>query len=208
MRTTSPGVARWLKVTIEPLSSAPFTMLQAYGFKPDTLFTSLSASCTALALRIYDELRAKKPAADLMLEGLTLELLGEFCRLERRLRNAGAPAWATRIRDKIHQEFARPLTIAECASAERLHPIYLAQAFKGIFGVSIGRYVRQLRVDHAVRMMASKTAPLAEIALACGFYDQAHFTRVFKQHTALTPSAFRRLMRPGSRSSKDAVRAL
>jgi transcriptional regulator GlxA family with amidase domain len=39
------------------------------------------------------------------------------------------------------------------------------------------------------------TAPLAEIAAALGFADQAHFTRVVRQHLSHTPAALRRTLR-------------
>jgi transcriptional regulator GlxA family with amidase domain len=41
--------------------------------------------------------------------------------------------------------------------------------------------------------MRVTTTPLAEVALACGFSDQCHFTRVFSQATGTTPSQWRRL---------------
>ena len=40
-------------------------------------------------------------------------------------------------------------------------------------------------------MMADQNQPLGEIALACGFADQAHFTRSFKQVTGQTPRSYR-----------------
>ncbi|MEM9210037.1 MAG: AraC family transcriptional regulator [Pseudomonadota bacterium] len=39
--------------------------------------------------------------------------------------------------------------------------------------------------------MADPTKPLSDVALACGFADQAHFSRSFKQVTGRTPRAYR-----------------
>ena len=55
----------------------------------------------------------------------------------------------------------------------------------------IGEYVRALRIERAARELVDTDTPIAEIGLRFGFFDQSHFSRVFKRHTGLTPAAFR-----------------
>jgi AraC family transcriptional regulator len=53
-------------------------------------------------------------------------------------------------------------------------------------------------VEYACRQLSTSALPLAEIALAAGFTDQSHLTRVFRRQTRMTPSEFRRASRAGS----------
>ena len=183
-----------LKVTLEPTSREPLHMLQEFGFRPAVLFTSSSVRCMALGMRIYRELREAEAGVELMIEGLVLELFGEICRLQQPKAGASrVSAWAQRVHARIREEFTASLTVADYARAEGLHPIYVAQAFRTAYGLTIGQYIRQLRVKRAAQLIQQKAMPFAEIALASGFYDQAHFSRVFKEELGLTPTEFRRL---------------
>jgi AraC-like DNA-binding protein len=72
----------------------------------------------------------------------------------------------------------------------------LARAFRARFRVSMGEYVRELRVAEVQRRLArGDDASLAEIALRCGFADQSHCTRVFRRLTGTTPAAWGRARR-------------
>jgi AraC family transcriptional regulator len=62
-------------------------------------------------------------------------------------------------------------------------------------GVSVGDYVRRLRLEWAANELATSELPLADVAIGAGFVDQSHFTRAFKRHTGVTPGRFRALLR-------------
>jgi AraC family transcriptional regulator len=57
------------------------------------------------------------------------------------------------------------------------------------------RWLSRLRIEEAKRLLRLNTLPLSEIALACGFGDQAHFTRVFSREVGAAPGAWQRSMR-------------
>lgn len=48
------------------------------------------------------------------------------------------------------------------------------------------------RIDRARTLLRTSNAPLAEVAIACGFADQSHFTRVFASIVGATPGNWRR----------------
>jgi transcriptional regulator GlxA family with amidase domain len=50
-------------------------------------------------------------------------------------------------------------------------------------------------VELAAQLMLASPDPLSEIALKCGFHDQAHLSKQFRQLTGETPAAWRRLRR-------------
>jgi AraC family transcriptional regulator len=84
--------------------------------------------------------------------------------------------------------------VAEIARAAGVHPVYLARTFREHHGMTIGEYVRKLRIEHACRLISTTGAPLSEIALAAGFCDQSHFSRTFKRVTGSSPAEYRRLI--------------
>lgn len=48
-----------------------------------------------------------------------------------------------------------------------------------------------VRLAHAATLLTRPRQASAQIGYVCGFSDQAHFTREFKRHAALTPVKFR-----------------
>ncbi len=149
----------------------------------------------ALALRLYQEFRHADGLSPLVIEGLVLQLLGEASRLSGRRGGphpGRQPGWVGQIRDALHARFAEPLTLGQLAALVGLHPAYLACAFRRHCRCSVGEYVRRLRVEEACRRLAATDEPLAQVALAAGFSDQSHLTRLFKRHLGVTPAAYRK----------------
>ena len=150
-----------------------------------------SPVCTP-AWRIARELRAPDAATPLAVEGLVLEMLALASRqdpLDVRARRV--PPWLSRTREQLHARFLHPPRIRELAETAGVHPDSLARAYRARFGVSIGTYVRRLRLEWAATRLEATDAPIVQIALEAGFADQSHFTRVFKRHTGLTPGEYR-----------------
>jgi AraC family transcriptional regulator len=102
-------------------------------------------------------------------------------------------AWQQRRAQEIMMaRLASNLTIAQVASECRLTPSHFARAFRQSLSVAPQRYLMQLRVSEAKKHLVQQHLPLSDIALMCGFGDQSHFTRVFRQLTGATPGAWRR----------------
>ncbi|HET9787346.1 MAG TPA: helix-turn-helix transcriptional regulator, partial [Pyrinomonadaceae bacterium] len=85
----------------------------------------------------------------------------------------------------------------EIAHLVGVHPTHLARSFKKHYRTTVGEYLRRLRLDWATRRLSETEDSITEIALAAGFYDQSHFSHLFKQHTGLTPAEFRALSNGG-----------
>lgn len=125
------------------------------------------------------------------LEALALEILAAAT--GRGDRPAGSPpAWLVRVRDRLRDEPHRVDRIAELARDADVTPGHLVRAFRLHFGCAPGHYLRLARVDRARRMVLDGRRPLASVAHACGFADQAHMTRHFRRWLGQTPGRLRR----------------
>jgi AraC family transcriptional regulator len=91
----------------------------------------------------------------------------------------------------VHAHFDENLTLAQVARAAGVHPVYLGHIFRQEFGETLGEYLNRVRVHAAAERLANSELPLSTIALDFGFYDQSHFTRIFRHFTGATPGAFR-----------------
>ena len=81
-------------------------------------------------------------------------------------------------------------TLGEAAHVGRIQVI---RDFRAIHGVTPGQYFRQLRLNHAKRLMA-QGADLSGVSQMTGFADQSHFTRMFRRAFGVTPGDYRRLI--------------
>jgi AraC family transcriptional regulator len=157
------------------------------------IFCERSALAAALGQRIAGELEVVDEFTSLAVEGLALELLADACRAGVRAdRSASrAPAWLARVRERLDDEH-RHVTLSELAALAAVHPAYLARLFRRCYGVSIGRYARQARLDRVAGQLLESDEPLSLIAIGAGFADQSHLTRVFRTHRGSTPGQYRR----------------
>lgn len=164
-------------------------------------FDARGGPLVGLAVRLLDEFEHPDPSSSLMIEGLTLELLGLG---SRELRGGpAAPRWLLRVRDLLTERCTASFTLADLAAEAGVHPGHLAGAFRRHFGCSVGAHVRRQRVALACRHLAASDAPLADVALLAGFADQSHFTRTFKRHMGLTPAAYRKATAPAAGRSRS-----
>jgi AraC family transcriptional regulator len=150
-----------------------------------------SAKLAAFGQRIYREFVRGDSLSPLAMEGLILEVLVEASRSVVEEPAAPRPRWLRQAHELLHDRFREPLTLSSVARAVGIHPSHLARTFRKHYRWSIGDYVRRLRIERASRELSDTSIPLAEISLGLGFFDQSHFSRVFKGHTGLTPAQFR-----------------
>lgn len=110
-----------------------------------------------------------------------------------------------RIRDRLREQCTLAPRLAELAREVDWHPVHLARTFRRQFGCSPGEFLRHCRLQRALECLHDARRPLAEIACASGFADQAHFTHAFRRAYGITPAAYRAGL-PGPPSRPKPVR--
>jgi len=184
----------------DEIGQAGVTLL-TLEFKPE-LFDAMDFA--AVNLRPITDLSGRRPAWELMdlyrristcrandldIESRAVDLAFSIvkfsARVSRDLRSL------RHAREYVHAHFAENLTLAQVARACGVHPVYLGQIFRQEFGETLGEYLNRIRVRAAAGMLANSDLPLSAVAVDLGFYDQSHFTRVFREFTGATPGTFR-----------------
>jgi len=105
-------------------------------------------------------------------------------------------AWQVRkIHDYIDSHITGPLHVADLCALIHRSEAHFSRAFKRTFGESPHSFVVRRRVELAAQYMLATNAALSDIALRCGFADQAHLCKQFRQAAGQTPAAWRRARR-------------
>lgn len=103
-----------------------------------------------------------------------------------------APWQVRKVVRHVAENLDRQIGNCELAALVRLSASYFGRAFKLALGLSPREYVTQSRINHAKVLMSRPDLALSQIALDCGFCDQAHLSRSFHQIVGTTPNKWRR----------------
>jgi transcriptional regulator GlxA family with amidase domain len=111
-----------------------------------------------------------------------------------------AERWLT---EHFREQNAVSQVVDHCNIPERS----LKRRFKSATGSTLIRYVQNLRIEEAKRLLETETTPSEDVAVIVGYENPAFFRRVFKRCTGLTPAAYRRMFQPLSRTATVPVPA-
>jgi len=150
-----------------------------------------------LAWRAYQAFTDSDNRSALRLEATAIELLYELPWKHEARTDSRTPRWLKDVVDILRAEFHRPFSLAAIAQRVGAHPVHVARAFRHAHRMTMGQYVRNLRVDYAMKALAREDA-LSDIAARAGFSDQSHLGRVFRAATGMTPRQFRLMHRRSS----------
>jgi AraC-like DNA-binding protein len=154
-------------------------------------------------------LRDAKEASRCIAEATSLLRAESDLYEERRLGRPArplAPWQISRVLKYLEANLPNSIRMEDFAAAARLSVSYFSYAFRCSLGEPPYRYLRRRRIERAQEMMLLTDKSLAEIAVECGFADQPHFTKTFRQIVGMSPGAWRRARRsvppPISRESR------
>jgi AraC-like DNA-binding protein len=101
-----------------------------------------------------------------------------------------------RVRDRLADELLDPPTLADLAAMAGLSKYQLLRRFEKAYGVPPHAWLLLQRAERA-RGLIARGASLTEAAMACGFSDQSHMTRLFMRQFGFTPGAWQRVAMGG-----------
>ncbi len=71
----------------------------------------------------------------------------------------------------------------------------LLRRFRQVSGESPMRYLLRCRVERAAELLKTTDVPIAQVASACGFFDQSHLARAFREAQGVTPMQYRKAVK-------------
>ncbi len=164
---------------------------------PDAAANSLVSSLLSLL-----DLAGAEMEGDVEKAKLTIRRASSMLRIEMERRTGGVArdtnlgelaAWQlNRVRSYIDQHLSERIYVKDLSAVARRSTAHFCRAFKSTMGETPHGYVTRRRLDRAQWMMLTSDAPLSDIALQCGFSDQAHFCNRFRYATGKSPAAWRR----------------
>lgn len=95
----------------------------------------------------------------------------------------------------MEQHLNRKITLQDLAAVVNVHPNYLVRLFKLQFGFTPINYLNLQRIHRAKELLNIDKLSISYIARETGFDTPYYFTQVFKKHTGLTPTEYRKLKR-------------
>lgn len=96
-----------------------------------------------------------------------------------------------RVREYLHDNYMRALTLDELASVVSLSPYHFQRQFKAHFHVTPHQMLMAIRLWRA-KAFLTHGMPAAEVAAATGLTDQSHLTRAFTHRYGITPVRYQK----------------
>lgn len=99
---------------------------------------------------------------------------------------------ATNTMAYISDHYFEDLSLVSLCEKMNCSKSTLMKAFRERYQKSIGDAVKQIRLDNAARFLCDENASVKSVAVACGFFDQNYFTKVFKKAFGVLPTQYRK----------------
>lgn len=164
-------------------------------FNSDNLQGSLNikdVDLKFLMYRIFREIKFHDTLTSLSIKTLLLETLTKM--LGTQTKSYHKPAWVLQVNEILNDQFSENLTLEYLSKKLNIHPVHLSREFSRYFNSGLVEYIRKLRVQKSLELISQKKHDLTSIAFDCGFSDQSHFTRCFKEINGINPSEYRKLL--------------
>lgn len=104
-----------------------------------------------------------------------------------------SPYWVRSLNELLNDCWNENPNLKDLAQVLQLNPITISKHFPKYFGCTLGEYMRRIKINRSLSLIQSNQSNLTEISLECGFADQSHFIRTFKNQTGFLPKQFQKL---------------
>lgn len=146
-----------------------------------------------LFYKIFKETKICDDLAFPAIQMLLYEAFGQMLRFKQ-TKQKTQPAWTKKLKEILHCGYAEKFSLENLSNELNIHPAHLSRDFSKHFHCTFGEYVRKVRVERSFALLPEKNHSLTEIAFECGFSDQSHFLRCFKQFIGINPYTYRKFL--------------
>lgn len=82
------------------------------------------------------------------------------------------------------------LSIAQVAEQLHLNPVYFGRIFKSVYGISLKKYILNLRIERAKALLIEGNSNITAVGSSVGISNPSYFTKVFRESTGKLPSEY------------------
>ena len=103
---------------------------------------------------------------------------------------------STRMSETLNyltSNFDRDINLYEIASIANMSPTSFSRYFRQHTGKTYSRFLTEIRISHAKKLLLSSERTVANICFGSGFNNLSNFNRQFKKYTGVSPRTFRKL---------------
>lgn len=145
------------------------------------------------------EYKLAKPHKEILLKAKLAEIFVLFERIRRN--EKGVPNSNIIMTKKgviwdiiqyIHTQYHEDITLSYLAKKFHVSIPYLSELFKEQLGQNFIHFLHEVRIRHACSLLTSTNIAVTDIALEVGYRSFQTFSRVFREHKKITPTAFRK----------------
>ncbi|MFP5040273.1 AraC family transcriptional regulator [Parasediminibacterium sp. JCM 36343] len=90
------------------------------------------------------------------------------------------------------ENFSKPITLDDIARLANISPNAFCRFFKARTKKTFSRFLLEMRINHACKLLAESEKSIEHIYTDCGFNNSSHFNRYFKQLNGTTPLEYRK----------------
>lgn len=189
--------AAYLAISVDIKLTAEFTekeTLPAHFLMPGLALDD--AILTHAAWRIGEEMRDKTPLTDLLIESYVRTMFVQIFRrghhaVKERKIGGLSPTAFNRVVEKIDEDPAKDINIAQLAELAGLSVPHFCRAFKETAGCPPYAFVLRRRIEMAKSYLQFSAMSVTDIALVCGFSSSSHFANMFKREVGVAPLNYR-----------------
>lgn len=109
--------------------------------------------------------------------------------------NWGKNSVADEVKFYLDTNYAEKIVLKDMARSFGIHPNYMTRTFHEKFGISPKKYLMDLKLKKACRLLTTTTLSIAVISSSLGFDDQLAFSRIFRKEYGNAPSEYRKKTR-------------
>lgn len=163
--------------------------------RPEPLIYGRQPVLRSLSAALVHDLDWDEGGNRLAVDHIVLAMLSQMSRAETTQARELPASTLDLIEARMQALEAGVAALSELADLAGLSARHLTRVYKATQGQTLSQRQREIQVDLAQNMLMGQ-APLSEIAHACGFSSQSHFSSVFRKMTGQTPGAWRRMSKP------------
>ncbi|MBR2459896.1 MAG: helix-turn-helix transcriptional regulator, partial [Clostridia bacterium] len=95
----------------------------------------------------------------------------------------------------INEHFSDDLSLESLSARFAMSPSHFSKKFKAITGFGLSKYITQVRILNAEKLLLHTKLSVTEISLRCGFPDSNYFASVFKARKGIPPYRYAKMHR-------------